>query len=75
MKLDFPDIKAEFITDDQGKNRVILDLEQFNELLEALEDYHDIAQAALLKIEESCEETFTLEEIEHALERKHGKSK
>lgn len=70
MNLDFPDFKAEFITDNQGRKRVILDIEQFNELIEALKDYHDIAQVALLKCEKSEEETFTLEEVEQALKKK-----
>lgn len=44
------DIKANFIVDGKGKKKqVVLDIEQFEELLETLEDYYDIAQAAVKK--------------------------
>ncbi len=43
-------IKANFIVDAKGKKKqVVLDIEQFEELLETLEDYYDIAQAAVKK--------------------------
>ena len=46
----YPDLKAQFIVDAKGnKKQVVLDIDQFEELLETLEDYYDIAQAAILK--------------------------
>ena len=46
----YPDQKAQFIVDAKGnKKQVVLDIDQFEELLETLEDYYDIAQAAILK--------------------------
>ncbi|MBM3887166.1 hypothetical protein FJ364_04505 [Candidatus Dependentiae bacterium] len=43
-------IKAQFIVDAKGKKKqVVLDIDQFEELLEVLEDYYDIAQAAIKK--------------------------
>ena len=47
-------IKADFITDAKGrKKQVVLGIAQFKELLETLEDYHDIAQAAVKKHSQS----------------------
>lgn len=78
MKLDFPEIKADFITDPKGKKKfVVLKIEQFQELLETLEDYHDIAQAALAKRE--TDQFYTIEEVEKRIRgaadvKKHKRS-
>lgn len=65
MKIAFPDIKADFIVDHQGnKKKVILDIEQFEELIETLEDYYDIATAAL---EKRDTQTCSLEELKRAI--------
>jgi hypothetical protein len=45
-----PNLKAHFITDAKGnKKQVVLELDQFEELLETLEDYYDIVHAAVAK--------------------------
>jgi PHD/YefM family antitoxin component YafN of YafNO toxin-antitoxin module len=63
MKLEFPDVQANFIVDSQGQKKfVVLDVQQFKELMETLEDFYAIAQAGLVKSQE--EETITLEELE-----------
>ena len=63
---EFEGIKADFITDAQGnKKKVILDIEQFRELLETLEDYYDIAQVAIKKQGEDSGDS--LEEVKKRL--------
>lgn len=63
---EFENIKADFITDSEGnKKKVILDIEQFKELLETLEDYYDLAQVAIQK--QNLEESDNLEKIKKRL--------
>lgn len=63
MKLEFPDIQANFIVDPKGEKKfVVLGVDQFKELMETLDDFYTIAQASLAK--SRTEETITLEELE-----------
>ncbi len=74
MSLTLPEVKASFIVDGQGnKKQVVLDIEQYHELLETLEDYHDIAVAALAVKEN--EQAVSIEELEkEILQKKRTKS-
>jgi hypothetical protein len=63
MKHAYPEIKANFIIDEKGKKKsVILDIKQFNDLLETLQDYYEIAHAALEK-DPDLENAISLEDL------------
>ena len=69
MKLLYPEVKADFIVDSKGnKKKVILDIKQFNKLMEALEDYHDIAAVALEK--EKKQDFFDWEDVKKEISKK-----
>ena len=60
------DIKENFIVDAKGKKKqVVLDIKQYETLLETLEDYYDIAQAAIKKHKK--EPVDTLENVKKKL--------
>ena len=62
MKVSYPKIKANFIVDSEGnKKQVVLEIEQFNELLETLQDYYDIASSVLS--EKNLDEALDLEDV------------
>ena len=73
MKVSFPILNPDFVYDQKGhKKAVILDIKEFEDLVEGLEDFYDIVNAYKVK-EESNPETFSLESVieEILLDRKN----
>jgi hypothetical protein len=69
MKLSLPQtLNAEFVVDNKGnKKKIILDMDQFQELVDLLQDYYDLAKIAVSK---KGAKTYTLEEVEKSLLKK-----
>ncbi len=73
MKVSFPILNLDFVYDKKGhKKSVILDIKEFEDLVEGLEDFYDIVNAYKAK-EESSSEAFSLESVieEILLDRKN----
>ena len=69
MKVSYPEVKANFIVDSEGnKKQVVLEIEQFNELLETLQDYYDIASSVLS--EKNLDEALDLEDVKKQVLKK-----
>jgi len=63
-------INPKFVVNEKGKRiSVLLDISEFDALIEELEDLHDIVDAE--KIIAQNPETHTLEEVERSLLRKN----
>ena len=63
MKVSFPILNPDFVYDQKGhKKAVILDIKEFEDLVEGLEDFYDIVNAYKAK-EESSPEAFSLESV------------
>jgi len=63
MKLSIPQLHPDFIYDQQGnKKGVILKVDEFDALIEGLEDLYDIIRAYKVK-QDPSQESFSLESV------------
>jgi hypothetical protein len=63
MKILFPKIKVQFVVDAKGKKQhVQMSVSDFEKLITALEDYHDIATAETIK--KKCSKRYPLNVVE-----------
>ncbi len=72
MKLSIPPINPQFVYDQEGnKKAVLLDIKEFDNLVEGLEDFYDLMRVYKIK-QEGAGETFNLKDvIEEILARKN----
>ena len=62
-------LNPKFVVDNQGKRvQVLLDVKEFDSLIEELEDLYDVIEAE--RVIESSEKRYSLEEIEKSLSNK-----
>lgn len=70
-----PEREARYITDETGKRQgVILDIEEYERLLEALEDLEDLraADEALAEIARGEDELIPLEQVEREMDEERA---